>query len=266
MISASTNSSSTSQRNVLIAAALLFAASAALTITWCDSMSAMHDMPMPGGWTMSMMWMRMPGQSAPDSAAIFIGMWLAMTVAMMLPSLLPMLWRYRSRVGAVDGARLDALTAIVAVGYFFVWTAFGAMAYVIGSTLSEWAMHSSIVSRCVPVGTGIVIIIAGALQFSRWKMHHLACCRGMTRCCETYRADAQTAWSHGLRLGAHCVHCCFGLTAVLIVIGVMNLYAMALVTIAISAERIAKHGERVARWIGVVLVVAGLCLTLRAMQ
>jgi hypothetical protein len=34
--------------------ALLFAASAAGTIVWCASMSAMGEMPMPGGWTMSM--------------------------------------------------------------------------------------------------------------------------------------------------------------------------------------------------------------------
>jgi hypothetical protein len=38
--------------------ALLFAASAAVTIVWCPSMSAMGEMPMPGGWTMSMAWMR----------------------------------------------------------------------------------------------------------------------------------------------------------------------------------------------------------------
>jgi hypothetical protein len=43
--------------------ALLFAASAAVTIVWCASMSAMGEMPMPGGWTMSMAWMWMPGQT-----------------------------------------------------------------------------------------------------------------------------------------------------------------------------------------------------------
>ncbi len=31
-------------------------------------------MPMPGGWTMEMMWMRMPGQTGPAAAA-FLGMW-----------------------------------------------------------------------------------------------------------------------------------------------------------------------------------------------
>jgi hypothetical protein len=42
-------------------------------------------MPMPGGWTMSMAWMRMPGQTWPGAAASFLGMWVVMMVAMMLP-------------------------------------------------------------------------------------------------------------------------------------------------------------------------------------
>src|SRR5260370_15232686 len=75
--------------------ALLFAASAAGTIVWSASMSAMGEMPMPGGWTMSMAWMRMPGQTWPGAAAWFLGMWVVMMVAVMLPSLVPTLWRYR---------------------------------------------------------------------------------------------------------------------------------------------------------------------------
>jgi predicted metal-binding membrane protein len=78
--------------------ALIFAASAAVTIVWCASMSSMGGMTMPGGWTMSMTWMRMPGQSWPGAAASFLGMWIVMMVAMMLPSLVPMLARYRQAV------------------------------------------------------------------------------------------------------------------------------------------------------------------------
>jgi len=58
--------------------ALLFAGSAAVTIVWCASLSAMGGMPMPGGWTMSMAWMRMPGQTWPGAAASFLGMWVVM--------------------------------------------------------------------------------------------------------------------------------------------------------------------------------------------
>jgi predicted metal-binding membrane protein len=52
--------------------------------------------------------------------------------------------------------------------------------------------------------------------------------------------------------------------ALLLVIGVMDLRAMAVVTAAINAERLAPAGERVARAIGAVVVVAGLCLIVRA--
>jgi predicted metal-binding membrane protein len=77
-------------------------------------------------------------------------------------------------------------------------------------------------------------------------------------------ADAGTAWRHGLQLGLHCSYCCAGLTAILFVIGVMDLRAMAVVTAAITAERFARAGERVARAIGAVAVGAGLFMLARA--
>src|SRR5262249_46170816 len=102
-----------SQQAVCGVSVLLFAASAALTIVWCTSMSAMGGMPMPGGWTMSMAWMRMPGQTWPGAAASFLGMWVMMMVAMMLPSLVPMLRRYRQTVCRTGEMRLGPLTALV---------------------------------------------------------------------------------------------------------------------------------------------------------
>src|SRR6185312_14142867 len=101
--------------------AILFAASAAVTVTWCASMAAMGDMSMPGGWTMSMAWMRMPGQTWLDAATSFVGMWLVMMMAMMLPALVPMLWRYRKSLTRTGAARLGWLTALVGMGYFCVW-------------------------------------------------------------------------------------------------------------------------------------------------
>jgi hypothetical protein len=77
-----------SERTFFGISALLFAASAAVTIVWCASMSAMGEMPMPGGWTMSMAWMRMPGQTWPGDAVSFLGIWVVMMVAMMRAGLL----------------------------------------------------------------------------------------------------------------------------------------------------------------------------------
>jgi predicted metal-binding membrane protein len=221
-------------------------------------------MPMPGGWTMSMAWMRMPGQTWAGAAASFLGMWVVMMVAMMLPSLMPMLWRYRRAVGATGAGRLGRLTALVGVGYFGMWTVFGMAAFALGAALAAVEMQLPSLARAVPIAVGMVVVIAGALQFTAWKAYQLACCREAPGCGRSLPADAGAAWRHGLRLGLHCGRCCFGQTAVLLGLGVMDLRAMAVVAAAITVERLAPAGERVARAIGAVGVGAGLFLIARA--
>jgi predicted metal-binding membrane protein len=253
-----------SQRAFFGVSALLFAASAAVTIVWFASMSAMGEMPMPGGWTMSMAWMRMPGQTWPGAAVSFLGMWVVMMVAMMLPSFVPMLWRYRQVVRRTGETRLGRLTALVGVGYFFVWTVFGMAVFPLAAALAAVEMLLPALARAVPIAVGVVVLIAGALQFTAWKAHHLACCREAPGHSHTPSADAGTAWRHGLQLGFHCSQCCFGLIAILLVIGVMDLRAMAVVAAAITVERLAPAGERVTRATGAVAVGAGLFLIARA--
>jgi predicted metal-binding membrane protein len=130
-----------SQRALFGVSALLSAASAAATTVWCASMAAMGEMPMPGGWAMLMAWMRRPGQTWPGAAASFLGMWGVMTVAMMLPSLMPMLWRYRQAVGRTGETHLGRLTALAGVGYFCVWTVFGMAAFPLGVALAAVEMQ-----------------------------------------------------------------------------------------------------------------------------
>ncbi len=254
----------TSERSFAGVSALIFAASAAATVVWCGPMSAMVGMAMPGGWTMSMAWMRMPGQSWPGAAALFLGMWIVMMVAMMLPSLLPVLPRYRQAVGCAGTARSGTLTIMVGVGYYFVWTLIGLIAFPLGVVLADVEMHWPAIARAAPTAAGVVVLIAGALQFSAWKARQLACCRQLSGCDRTPPVDIGPAWRHGLRLGLQCSRCCAGLTAILLVNGVMDLRAMAGVTAAITLERLAPAGERVARAIGTVIIAAGLLLTMRA--
>jgi predicted metal-binding membrane protein len=213
---------------------------------------------------MSMVWMRMPGQTWPGTAASFLGMWIVMMVAMMLPSLVPMLWRYRQALGKTGETRLGRLTTLVGVGYFFVWTVFGVAVFPLGVALASVQMQYSPLARTIPIAIGVVVLMAGAFQFTAWKARHLAYCSETPGPGHTLSAGARTAWRHGLRLGLHCSQCCAGLMAILLVIGVMNLRAMAVVAGAITIERLAPAGERVARATGVVVVGAGLFLIARA--
>jgi predicted metal-binding membrane protein len=263
-IGAGTVSGRASERAFFVISALLFAASAAVTIVWCATMSAMGEIPMPGGWMMSMAWMRMPGQTWAGAAASFLGMWVVMMVAMMLPSLMPILWRYRQAVDRTSEPRLGQLTALVSVGYFFVWTVFGMAAFPLGVALAAVEMRLPALARVVPIAVGMVVLIAGALQFTAWKAHRLACCREAAERGRWLPPDVSTALRHGLSLGLRCSYCCSGLTAILFGLGIMDLRAMAVVTVAITVERLAPVGERVARATGAVAVGAALYLITRA--
>ena len=156
-----------------------------------------------------------------DAALPFLGMWSVMMAAMMLPSLLPALRRSGAPVG-------------LAGGYFAVWTALGGVLFALG--LAE---------PVLPVGP--VLLAAGLLQFSPWKHRHLERCRAMTD-------------RSGLRLGFHCVCSCAGPTAIMLVMGMMDPWVMAAVTTAISAERLAPAGKRIAQATGLLAVLAGLAL------
>jgi predicted metal-binding membrane protein len=253
-----------SERAFFCTSAVLFAASATVTILWCASMSTMGGMPMPGGWTMSMAWMRMPDQTWLDAAVSFIGMWMVMMMAMMLPSLLPMLRRYRDAVGGAGIPRLGWLTTLVGTGYFFVWMVLGVLIFPVGVLVASVEMQLPALARAVPIMSGAIVLIAGMLQFTAWKAHQLACCREVPRHGQSLRADTRSAWRHGLRLGLRCSCCCAGLTAILLVIGVMDLSVMAVVTVAITLERVAPAGTRFAQLTGGVIVASGLFLIWQA--
>ena len=253
------------ERAFFATSALVFALAAAATIVWSASMSKMGGMPMPGGWAMSMAWMRMPGQTWPGAAASFLGMWILMMVAMMMPSLVPMMRRYRQAIATNRETRLGWLTALVGLGYFFVWTVIGMAVYPLGVALAVVEMQQPTLARAVPIAVGVVVLIAGALQFTVWKARHLACCREAPGRGRALRADAGTAWRHGLHLGLHCSRCCVGLMAILLVSGIMDLRAMAAVATVIVVERLAPASERVTRAIGAVAVGAGLLLLVRAL-
>ena len=187
-----------------------------------------------------------------------------MMVAMMLPSLVPVLWYYRQTLVRLGHTPLGRLSALVGTGYFLAWSVFGLVAFALGVAMATIAMQWPVLARGAPVAASVMVVIAGALQFTAWKAQHLARCRTMPACAASLPADAASAWRHGLHLGLHCIICCAGLTAVLLVVGVMDWRAMALVTGAITAERLAPDGERVARVIGAVVVAAGLFLLMRA--
>src|SRR5215831_12724393 len=110
--------------------ALAFVASGSATAYFCRSMCC--EMEMPGGWTMSMMWIRMRGQTWAASATSYQLMWLAMMVVMMLPSALPTF---------LNTKRTPVSLSVMATGYFAVWLAAGVGIYALGVAFAAAAMR-----------------------------------------------------------------------------------------------------------------------------
>ncbi|WP_233808592.1 DUF2182 domain-containing protein [Paraburkholderia sp. HP33-1] len=243
--------------------ALLFVVSVAATLAHNASMPAMGALPMPGGSSMSTLWMPTCGRTWARAAASFVGMWIVMMAAMMLPSLMLMLLRYRDAIGARATAGQRALlTNLVSGGYALVWIALGVAVFALGASLPALELRWPALARLVPLVASGVVLLAGALQFSTWKAHRLACCRATP----SLAADAASAWRYGLRMGIDCAGCCAGLTAILLVVGMTDWRLMAVVTAAITAERVASDGARVARAIGVVAVGGGGLLLVKAVS
>lgn len=205
----------------------------------------------------SAMWTRAPGGSWPGAAVAFVAAWVAMSAAMMLPVVAPALWRYGRAVAAAGGARGALLTAVAAAGYLGAWTVVGAVVFPLGAAVSAVTAAARPPASIVAAAAGAVVALAGVWQLTSWKARHLARCRAPAR---RPRPTVAAAWGDGVRLGAHCLRACANLTAVLLVVGIMDLRVMAVVGVAIAAERLAPAGARTARATGVALLVAGVLL------
>jgi predicted metal-binding membrane protein len=101
-------------------------------------------------------------------------MWMAMMVPMMLPSLVPVLSRYRRSVRGAEGIQLHGLTALVGVGYFVIWAVLGAPAYAAGAGVMAVEMRWGTVAQWLPVAAGVVLLVAGGVQFTSWKARQLS--------------------------------------------------------------------------------------------
>jgi predicted metal-binding membrane protein len=198
------------------------------------------------------------------AAASFLGMWVVMTVVMMLPSIAPTLWRYRVSLAGAGVTRAHALTALAGTAYLTVWTGAGVLVFLLGLAISAAQSHWPGVVRVAPIAAGAVVLVAGSIQLTAWKARRLARCREVPPARVAARTTVGNAWRHGLGLGRDCGLSCAGAMASVLALGLMDMRAMAIATVAITAERLAPAGERVARAIGLGAIVAGAMLAARA--
>jgi predicted metal-binding membrane protein len=207
--------------------------------------------------------MAMPQAQSWDAVELLLlfVMWAVMMVAMMVPSVAPLILMFAraNRRRGVDGVVGSA--AILLLGYLLVWSGFSGLA-----ALAQWRLHSaavlsSMMASTRPIFGGILLVAAGIFQFTPLKRACLAHCRSpMGFLLSEWHGGRWGTLTMGLKHGAWCVGCCWALMALLFVAGVMNPLWVAALAVFVLLEKTAPMGAMLGRVTGAALVVAGIAL------
>ena len=216
------------------------------------------------GWAMQHMdlvAMAMPSTGAwgPVDLLLVFTMWAVMMVAMMVPSATPMLLAFAtiSCSRCAQGRTFVPLWVFL-TGYLVLWTAFS-----LAATLAQWGLDSlALISPMMiatsPLHGSLLLIGAGAYQFTPLKQACLRHCRSPLQFLLTSWQDGSAgAFLMGLRHGAYCLGCCWLLMAVLFAVGVMNLAWIAALSVFVLLEKIIPRGFWVAKIVGLFLMGLG---------
>lgn len=233
-----------------VIAALLAVAAAgwAYTVREADGMSGM------------VMGLGQVGEMAMTMAVpSFLGMWAAMMVAMMSPTVAPVALAHRGAAG--QGRRRAVSTAAFVVGFLLVWTATGIVAFGAYRLILEIPVDAAD-SRWLPAVAGAVLVGVGALQLTPWKMHCLEACRRPVAAAGGTDATAGGAASFGTGLvhGWRCLGCCWALMVVLLVVGVMNLAWMVAIAVIFLLDKHWSRAVGLTRLVGAFFIVLGLAV------
>lgn len=195
----------------------------------------------------------------------FIGIWVTMMAAMMLPSVSPMVLAFArvSRERANRGQIAFVPTWIFVVGYLAAWTAYGLLAYGAFRVVESLAGGALAWDRSGPYVAGGAIVAAGLYQLTPIKDVCLRHCRGPLHfLLHRWHEGKLGALRMGLVHGLYCVGCCWGLMVVLFSLGVMSLFWMAVIAGVIFAEKVFPYGERLTRVVAVGFVALGLWIAI----
>jgi predicted metal-binding membrane protein len=194
------------------------------------------------------------------AAPLFLAIWIVMMIAMMFPTAAPIILVFHA-VQSRKRARGESFVAtwIFVGAYLFVWSATGIVAYaaaVAGERIATlWHLSGTQTAR---IGGGL-LIIAGLYQLSPWKNVCLTKCRTpMNFIVTSWHDGLGGALRMGVEHGLYCLGCCWLLFVILFPLGIMNVGAMAVITLLIFAEKSFRWGERVAQIASAALVVYGL--------
>lgn len=242
------------RERALVAAALLVLAALAWIYLWRGAGMGMPALHMTALALFPHLQPAAAGEM-PSHYPILAAMWWVMMIAMMTPSVAPLVLLY-GRVMRHHGQQPPAAYAGLLLGYLSVWGMFSLAAAAVQIVLQSSGLTSSMMMWSQSaVLSASVLALAGAYQLSPLKRACLGQCRGPVEFLTRYwRPGRAGAFRMGLVHGAYCVGCCWLLMAVLFVGGVMNLAWIALLTVLVLAEKLSPAGPAIGIASGILLL------------
>jgi predicted metal-binding membrane protein len=192
-------------------------------------------------------------------AALFLAIWVVMMIAMMFPTVAPMILVF-ARVQRDRGSFEWAfMTTCVFVGaYLLIWTLFGGLLYLGALAAPGLAQQIPwIMMNAARIGGGI-LVLAGLYQLTPLKRVCLAKCRTpQDFILHSWREGYPGSFRMGLEHGIYCLGGNWLLFVLLFPLGMMNIAALVLLTALIFAEKVVPRGARIAQFAALALILYG---------
>jgi predicted metal-binding membrane protein len=206
------------------------------------------------------------GQASVANVAVVAAMWVAMTLAMMLPSAAPMILTY-AEIADTAARKGEVVVSpfIIAASFTVVWLGFAVFATVAQLALTQAALIDAGLVSASGLFSGAILIGAGVYQFSALKHACLRQCQHpFPFFFANWKTTARGVFGLGLRQGLYCLGCCWAMMAVMFAVGVMNIVWMAALGIVMAVEKIGT-GKRFTYGVGAVLIAVGIAFVVTAL-
>ena len=188
---------------------------------------------------------------------LYVGGWLLMTAAMMLPTTLPLLQRFQRLVEARP--ERGQLIALLIAGYLAAWAGFGVAAHLLDAALHAAALQADWLAANGPLIGAAVLMSAGLFQFSRLKYRCLDKCRTpLSFLAQHWHGPRprRSSFRLGLDHGVFCVGCCWAIMLLMFVVGTGNVGWMLALGAVMALEKNAPWGRRLSQPLGATLLAA----------
>ena len=191
------------------------------------------------------------GSSLPTAVLLLA----TMSLAMMLPSALPMISTYLDIAdAALRGGQKVVPAGYLVAGYITVWLAFAVVAAGLQSVV-ELTPGLALADRRI---AAMLLILAGLYQFAPIKHACLSKCRApMSYFLAHWSNERERVFRMGVEQGALCLACCWALMLLMFTAGLMNVLWMAGITVLIALEKTLPSPKPLVFGSGVGLLLGG---------